>query len=98
MRKLLVITNDVIDVDRPETLVYVPKANGKLELVSSTERRMRTRTSGRTLIARRSSVRGFDGPMPGHNPFMPIHYDMHVWVAEENPSGVFALFNPALSC
>jgi len=29
---------------------------------------------------------------------MPVHYDMHVWVAEENPSGVFALLNPALSC
>ncbi|HUG65708.1 MAG TPA: hypothetical protein VMK83_10860 [Gaiellaceae bacterium] len=42
--------------------------------------------------------RAFDGPMPGHNPFMPVHYDLHVWVAEHNPSGVFALFNPALSC
>ncbi|HUG65711.1 MAG TPA: hypothetical protein VMK83_10875 [Gaiellaceae bacterium] len=48
--------------------------------------------------------RTFDGPMQGHNPpppapqLMPWHYDMHVWVAEENPSGVFALFNPALSC
>lgn len=46
----------------------------------------------------------FQGPMPGHNPLppapqvMPWHYDLHVWVAEENPNGVFALFNPALSC
>jgi hypothetical protein len=27
-----------------------------------------------------------DGPLPD------------VWVAEENPSGVFAMFNPTLSC
>lgn len=40
----------------------------------------------------------FDGPMPGHNPEMPWHYDLHAWVIEENPKGVFAMFNPALSC
>lgn len=36
--------------------------------------------------------------MPGHNPVMPIHYDLHVWVAEVNPSGLFPPFNPAVSC
>jgi hypothetical protein len=40
----------------------------------------------------------FDGPMEGHAPGMPWHYDVHVWVAEANPSGVFAQFNPAISC
>jgi hypothetical protein len=40
----------------------------------------------------------FDGPMAGHNPDMPWHYDLHVWVVDENPAGTFAQFNPALSC
>ena len=40
----------------------------------------------------------FDGPMPGHNPTMPIHYDLHVWLFADNPSGMFAPFNPTLSC
>jgi hypothetical protein len=42
----------------------------------------------------------FDGPVLGHGApgVMPIHYDLHVWVAEENPSGVFAMFNPEVSC
>lgn len=40
----------------------------------------------------------FDGPMPGHNPAMPWHYDLHVWVVEENPAGIFATFNPAVRC
>jgi len=35
--------------------------------------------------------------MPGHDA-MPVHYDLHVWVAERNPSGLFAPFNPTLSC
>ena len=41
---------------------------------------------------------GFQGPMDGHNPQMPIHYDLHVWVHEANPMGVFAQWNPAIHC
>jgi hypothetical protein len=40
----------------------------------------------------------FEGPMAGHNPEMPWHYDLHAWVVEQNPAGVFAQFNPTLSC
>jgi len=40
----------------------------------------------------------FDGPMPGHFPGMPWHWDLHVWVWANNPSGMFAQWNPALSC
>ena len=40
----------------------------------------------------------FQGPMPGHVPGMPWHYDLHVWTWAPNPSGMFAQWNPALSC
>lgn len=40
----------------------------------------------------------FDGPMSGHNPMMPWHYDLHVWLWADNPSGMFAMFNPTLTC
>jgi hypothetical protein len=40
----------------------------------------------------------FQGPMPGHVPGMPWHYDLHVWVWSPNPAGMFAQWNPALSC
>lgn len=39
----------------------------------------------------------FDGPMPGHGPGEPWHYDLHVWLWN-NPAGMFAPFNPSLSC
>jgi hypothetical protein len=29
--------------------------------------------------------------------FMP-HYDLHIWLFENNPSGLYAQWNPALSC
>jgi hypothetical protein len=41
------------------------------------------------------------GPMPGHEPIMPAalrHYDLHVWLWEENPAGVFEPTNAAVKC
>ncbi|MBA2770306.1 MAG: hypothetical protein H0U35_14500 [Sporichthyaceae bacterium] len=40
----------------------------------------------------------FDGPMPGHFAGMPVHYDLHVWLWKHNPAGMFAEWNPGLSC
>ncbi len=40
----------------------------------------------------------FDGPMPGHEPGMPWHYDLHVWLWQANPAGVFAQWNPNVRC
>ena len=40
----------------------------------------------------------FDGPMLGHIPGMPPHYDLHVWIWRSNPSGIFAPWNPKVSC
>jgi hypothetical protein len=37
----------------------------------------------------------FEGPMAGHNPYMPWHYDLHVWLWLNNPDGIFAGYNNA---
>lgn len=42
--------------------------------------------------------RPFEGPMPGHDPGMPVHYDLHVWLFDSNPAGVFAGWNPSVTC
>jgi hypothetical protein len=53
--------------------------------------------------------RAFDGPMQGHNLVhawpselhltpQPWHYDLHLWLWEENPAGVFAQYNRRVSC
>ena len=88
-----------IDPKQPEILLYVPRADGSHELVGveyfAADADQNLGTDGD-----RPSIfgRAFDGPMPGHAPGMPIHYDLHVWVAETNPSGVFAQWNPAIAC
>jgi hypothetical protein len=42
--------------------------------------------------------RVFDGPMLGHEPGMPPHYDFHVWLWKANPNGIFTPFNPNVNC
>ena len=93
------MADDTIDPLRPEILLYVAKGNGKLELVGI-EYWKADADGDLATDDDRPSVLGqpVDGPMPGHNPVMPVHYDLHVWLAAENPSGLFAPFNPAITC
>jgi hypothetical protein len=42
--------------------------------------------------------RTLDGPMEQHDPGQPPHYDLHAWVWMGNPSGIFAPWNPNVSC
>jgi hypothetical protein len=42
--------------------------------------------------------RSLDGPMEQHEPGQPPHYDLHVWIWQANPSGMFAMWNPNVKC
>ncbi|CAN5720846.1 hypothetical protein BH20ACT14_BH20ACT14_19790 [soil metagenome] len=99
---MTLIDDPAIDPLRPEMLLYAPKANGKLELVGVEYFRRaadQNPTDGLDESDKPSLFgRTFAGIMPGHAPWHGWHYDLHVWVAEANPSGVFAPFNPAISC
>lgn len=93
------LRDDAVDPLRPEILLYVPKENGKLQLVG-VEYWVRDADGDLTTDQDRPSLfgQGFDGPMPGHAPGMPVHYDLHLWQWQPNPAGTFAPFNPDLSC
>lgn len=79
---------------RPEILLYEPTEDG-LALVGVEYFVTEDAAAGRT-----PSVlgRSFEGPMDGHGPGMPRHYDLHLWVWEQNPNGVSATWNPAVTC
>jgi hypothetical protein len=37
--------------------------------------------------------------MPADNRFgLPPFYQLHAWVWQDNPSGMFSMWNPAASC
>ena len=101
------------DPARPPILLYTPR-NDSLELVAVEyfQVALANTESGPALWWDASQApalgffnpapsifgRSFDGPMAGHNSQMPWHYDLHAWVVESNPAGVFEMFNPAISC
>jgi hypothetical protein len=83
---------------KPAILVYLPTGNG-VQLVAAEYFRPDADQNVQTDGDRPSLFgRAFDGPMLGHAPGMPIHYDLHVWLWKHNPSGLFAPWNPDASC
>ena len=81
-----------IDPLAPEVLLYVPSGKG-LRLVGVEYFVASVGQPAPTVLGRT-----FDGPMAGHGPGMPEHYDLHAWVWQANPEGMFAAWNPSLSC
>jgi hypothetical protein len=91
--------DNVLDPRRPELVLYELKPNGKLRLVGveyfkvDADQNLATDDDRPSLFGR-----PFDGPMAGHFPGQPIHYDLHVWLWERNPNGMFAFPNPNVDC
>jgi len=84
------LVDDVFDPLKPEAVLYAPGPNGKLRLVALEYIVINT---------------GQATPMFGSQPFdvdgvpgLPPHWSLHVWLYEENPSGMFMPFNPNVSC
>jgi hypothetical protein len=88
----------VIDPVRPEILVYVPSPDGPR--LGAVEYLQPDADQDVTTDGDRPSVLGvpFDGPMPGHEPGQPVHYDKHIWLWKHNPAGMLASWNPAVTC
>ncbi|MPY81030.1 MAG: hypothetical protein GEV04_21880 [Actinophytocola sp.] len=88
-----------MDVRTPPILIYQPRSDGSRKLVAvayfqvDADQDLSTDDDRPSLFGQ-----GFDGPMDGHGPDMPRHYDLHAWVWQHNPDGKFAQFNPAGSC
>lgn len=88
-----------VDPRRPQILLYVPGKDGSLVLggaeffVPDADQDVTTDDDRPTLWGH-----PFDGPMLGHEPGMPVHYDLHVWTHVANPDGVFTGWNPRVRC
>ena len=93
------------DFLKPAILIYEPQADGALELVA-VENLVFIKAweaagnKAPPTFGGKSFDRMQDDPStPADEAHMfEPHYDMHVWLYRENPNGVFAQFNPAVSC
>jgi hypothetical protein len=88
-----------VDPTKPAILLYLPTGDGGYRLLGAewfqadADQDLSTDGDRPTLWGR-----PFNGPMLGHEPGMPIHYDLHVWLFQANPDGVFAPWNPSVHC
>ncbi len=92
------------DFLRPAILIYEPQSDGSLELVAVENLVFR-----KAWHASSSALPTFHGvaydtmvddpatAVDEAHMFEP-HYDRHVWIYRANPNGVFATFNPSVTC
>lgn len=93
------------DFRRPAILIYEPQADGGLKLVA-VENLVFAKAWHAAGNARPPSFHGVEYDSMKDDPATPVdeahmfepHYDRHVWLYRENPNGVFAQFNPNVSC
>lgn len=91
-------------VNPPAVLLYVPDGHGGvklagIELLVFAEAWHAENKRPPMYRGREYNYMADDPATPqdeAHN-FMP-HYDLHIWLFENNPSGLYAPWNPALSC
>ena len=84
------LVDPVFDPLKPEAILYAPGPGGNLRLVAV-----------EYIVINVGQPR----PMFGDHPFdiggtpVPVpHWSLHVWLFENNPSGIFTPFNPNVSC
>ena len=89
----------VVRAWQPELLIYELGADRRLHLVAA-EYWKADADGNKATTDDRPTLFGhpFDGPMDGHAPGMPVHYDLHVWLVKENPKGLFSVQNPTVGC
>jgi hypothetical protein len=93
------------DFTTPAVLLYEPQADGSMELVGVENLVFMDAWAAAGNTAPPSylgevwdaMVDDPDTEIDESHGFAP-HYDRHVWVFRENPNGVFAQFNPAVTC
>jgi hypothetical protein len=87
----------VVDATRPEALVYEPR-HGQLRLVALEY--IVFQAAWDAEHSDRPSLFGQEFELvPSPNRYgIPAFYELHAWVWKSNPSGLFADWNPRVSC
>ncbi len=88
--------DETIDAEKPEVLVYEPRANGELKLVALEYLVLQSEWEGSgppSLFGRTFDFT--DSPNRyGLDPF----YSLHAWIWKPNPSGILTPWNPRVHC
>lgn len=92
--KRSLVDDQDVDLLSPEQLLYEQQPGGKPPKLVGVEYYAPAESDRPEPLP----IGHMDGPMHGHFPGQPTHYDLHVWVHRENPEGVFDIWNPEVEC
>ena len=85
------LINGTATVENPQLLLYEPEKNGRLRLVAV-----------EYIIPYSFHGRNAEPPVLFGQPFAQVDafqlWGLHAWVWKENPSGIFAAWNPNVGC
>jgi hypothetical protein len=84
------IEDEVIDIGKPEAIMYEPGPNGAMELVAVEY----ITPKGPAELG--GHLFSFVGAPNRYG--LPAFYELHVWAWRDNPTGTFADMNPTVSC
>ncbi|HEX5918525.1 MAG TPA: hypothetical protein VFY76_11755 [Nocardioides sp.] len=91
------MATDEVELLRPEVLVYAPGDDGRLHL-AAVEWVARSATSNPPGVSSAPSVLGMPMHIIAPAPAGPAFYLTHAWVWRVNPAGMFADWNPDVTC
>jgi hypothetical protein len=93
------LLDGTLDPTRPEVLVYAPGSDGKLKLAALEYVIFQADWYANNPAGSMPMLFGQELMVGDHDRFqIPPFFALHVWLYQKNPSGVFAAFNPNVSC
>ena len=92
------------DFRKPAMLVYEPQSDGSLELVAVEN--LVFASAWHKTHEQAPRFHGRDWPLLKDNPATKVdeahgwepHYEQHLWVFRDNPSGAYSPFSPSVTC
>jgi hypothetical protein len=82
----------------PEALVYEPEKNGQLRLVALEYVVLKSAWDAQHSSPPSLFGQEFNFTPDGNRYGLPAFYSLHAWIWKNNPAGMFAMWNPDVSC
>ena len=90
--------DDVVDPMKPEALVYEPQQDGSMILVAFEYLVFADKWDPQNSGREAPTVFGQPMQLMTNVPDTPPVWGLHLWLYSYNPEGLFANFNPLVSC
>jgi hypothetical protein len=92
------VNSGQINPQKPQALVYEPGANGQMQLVALEyvvfQQQWDATHSSQPVLFGQPFMLTPDGNRFG----LPAFYSLHAWIWKDNPTGMFSMWNPDVSC